>query len=284
MWELPRAKDQYVVIEGNTRTTVLRKLRSRLEAERNKLTRIEKSKKGYSPEAVEQLRNLVDHLEKVKKDTTRIHAMVVNAATTEELEAILPSLHSVRHINHANPWSPYATNLYMLEEYRKLHRRRYPGKLLTKLEDDLVKQVADMVSTSVIKARRNLQAACAFSGFKVRYEDQLPTPEDSFSERDHYFFEIIMQRPFLREQFGVGMNDLQLDAEKEPILFQWAFSKSRKKEDGKPNPNILQLAEDLKLWNDIKDYDDTHGTSFHMRLNALKPDEAIPMAESRPTT
>lgn len=275
VWELPSAKGKYVVLEGNTRTTVLQKLRNRLEAERNKLEKAEKAKRGHTLESLQALRDLITHLEKIKKDTTYIHALEVNAKTPEELEEILPHLHSVRHINHAKQWSPYATNLYMLEEYRKLHRRKFPGKPLTTLDDDLVKEVAAMMSLSAIKTRRNLQSASAFSNFKLRFMDQLPTAEDKFTDRDQYFFEHIAQSPFLRDQFGLGMNDLQLDPEKEASLFKLAFSKTRK--GSGPNPNVLRIADDLKLWSKIKEYDDDHGTGFHRRLNLEKPEESVPM-------
>jgi hypothetical protein len=280
IWELPNAKGKYVVIEGNTRVTVLRMLRARLDAEKETLERASRAKKGHTPEAVQTLREQITHLEKIKADTLKIQAWEVDAATSAQLEDILPHLHSVRHINHAKQWSPYATNLYLLDEYRKLHRKKYPNKPLTKLDDDLVKQVANLVSLSRVTARRNLQSAAAYSNFKLRYVSRLPA-DDEFSDRDHYFFSIIMEKPFLREQFGIGENDLQLDPEKEEVLFKWAFSKSRKdvnedNEDEK-NPNILHKAEALRDWDKIKKYDDDHKTGFHRRLDVENPDEAVSM-------
>jgi hypothetical protein len=189
-------------------------------------------------------------------------------------------LHSVRHINHAQQWHPYATNLYLLDEYRKLHRKKYPGTPLTKLDDELVKQVANLVALSPTMARRNLQSAAAYSNFKLRYSHRLQ-PGDEFKDRDHYFFSIIMEKPWLRGQFGVGDKDLQLDPDKEEVLFKWAFSKSRKDvgqhEDDEKNPNILYKAEALRAWDKIKKYDDDHKTGFHRRMDVEKPDEAVSM-------
>jgi hypothetical protein len=76
-----------VVIEGNTRTTVLRGLRVRLERE------------------IQAVREVVNRLGKLRTVTANIQVRVVNAATSAELGDILPHLHSARHINHAKQWS-----------------------------------------------------------------------------------------------------------------------------------------------------------------------------------
>jgi hypothetical protein len=163
----------------------------------------------------------------------------------------------------------------MLAEYRKLHRKTYPNKPLLKLDDDLIRQVGALISVSPAKTRRNLQAAAAFSSFKLKYESRMPTADDELTDRDHYFFEIIMQKPFLRQQFGVGENALQLDDDKEEVLFQWAFTKSRK--DGDDNQNILHKAEALSAWDRIRKYDEEHGTAFHKRLDVDAPNDAVSM-------
>ena len=88
-----------------------------------------------------------------------------------------------------------------------------------------------------------------------------------------------MEKPFLRTQFGVGENDLQLEPEKEDVLFKWAFAKSRKevREDNEEekNPNILHKAEALRDWDKIKKYDDKHKTGFHRQLDVENPDDAV---------
>ena len=134
VWELPKARGKYVVIEGNTRVTVLRMLRARLEGEKDSLERASRAKKGHTPEAVESLKAQIAVLEQIVKDTLKIRALVVNASTSAELEEILPHLHNVRHINHAKQWSPYATNLYLLDEYRTLTtvRQKKPSNKVVK--------------------------------------------------------------------------------------------------------------------------------------------------------
>lgn len=280
VWELPKAKGKYVVIEGNTRVTVLRILRARLKPEKETLERASRAKKGHTPEAVEALRAEIASLEQIVKDTRKIRAIVVDAANSSQLQEILPHVHSVRHINHAKDWGPFAENLYLLDEYRRLHRKKYSGKPLTSLDEDLVKQVAELVSLSRTKARHNLKSAAAFSSFKLRYASRLP-PGEVFTDRDHYFFSIIEERPFLRQEFGFDENVLQLEPEKEEVLFKWAFSKSRKDvtEDNEEekNPNILHKAEALKDWDKIKKYDDKHKTGFHRQLDVENPDVGISM-------
>lgn len=278
LWEIPKAKGKYVVIEGNTRVTVLRMLRERLDAAKATLARAKTSKKGHTPEAVEALKEQIARLELIQADTVVLRASEVDAADSEELEEILPHLHSVRHINHARSWSPYATSLYLFDEYRKLHKKRH-GKLPTQLDDDLVEQVANLVSLTKTKARRNLQSAAAYSNFKLRYASRLQKG-DEFKDSDHYFFSIIMEKPWLRRQFGVGDNDLRLESDKEEVLFKWAFSKSRKdvgENEDEKNQNILYKAEALRDWDTIKKYDDDHKTGFHRRLDVESPDEAVSM-------
>jgi hypothetical protein len=73
---------------------------------------------------------VVNRLGKLRTVTANIQVRVVNAATSAELGDILPHLHSARHINHAKQWSPYATNLGMLDEYRKLRRKKHAGAKL----------------------------------------------------------------------------------------------------------------------------------------------------------
>jgi hypothetical protein len=44
------------------------------------------------------------------------------------------------------------------------------------------------------------------------FDEPLPT-NNVFMDEDHSFFSIIMEKPFLRKEFGVGVNDLDLEAE-----------------------------------------------------------------------
>jgi hypothetical protein len=124
------------------------------------------------------------------------------------------------------------------------------------------------------KARRNIQAACAFDHFKFNYEDKLPAGE-SFEDEDHYFFEQILQQKYPQEQFSFGKDDLHLSDQMEAVLFKWAFEKPRPK--NKENPNIFYKAESIRSWNEMRRYDDQNGTSFASNFDVAEPGKARPM-------
>lgn len=273
VWEHPDRPGSYVVVEGNTRTVALRALRGeRLERERKKLEKVKKSRFG---EEVKIQEETVRRLEEIVERTNMLRVFPVAASTVGELQAILPRLLGVRHISHAKEWKPYATNLYILSLYEGLFRKRHGEKTDLRLEDDLVKSVADMVSLGDTKTRRNIQAASAFSHFKRDFEDRLPEG-DSFSDADHYFFELILQNSYPKEQFGFTKDMLKLPSESEEVLFQWAFAKPRSgKED--ENDNIFHKAESIRSWHQMSKYDGMAGTSFAKQLDVEAPSEAQPI-------
>lgn len=275
VWEHSHRPGHYIVVEGNTRTVALRTLRgSRLERERKKLEKLKKTPSRFEEELRVQ-QDLVDRLENIASQTDQLRVFPVAAKSVDELQAILPRLLGVRHISHAREWKPYATNLYILSLYERLFRARHGDKVALRLEDDLVNEVASMVSLGGTKARRNIQAASAFTHFKRDYEDRLPEGE-ALSDEDHYFFELILQNAYPKEQFNVNKDSLRLPKESEEVLFQWAFSKPRsgKEED---NENILYKAESVRLWNQMATYDGKCGTNFAKQLDVNSPDEARPI-------
>ena len=275
VWEHSHRPGHYIVVEGNTRTVALRTLRgSRLERERKKLEKLKKTPSRFEEELRVQ-QDLVDRLETITSQTDQLRVFPVAAKTVDELQAILPRLLGVRHISHAREWKPYATNLYILSLYERLFRARHGDKVTLRLEDDLVNEVASMVSLGGTKARRNIQAASAFTHFKRDYEDRLPEGE-ALSDEDHYFFELILQNAYPKEQFNVNKDSLRLPKESEEVLFQWAFSKPRsgKEED---NENIFYKAESVRLWNQMATYDGKCGTNFAKQLDVNSPDEARPI-------
>lgn len=279
VWEHPNKKKHYVVVEGNTRLVTLRKLRSRLESEREKLTRFEKSGKYVESDLREQ-RELVTQLEGITTDTAQIKVYPINAATPEELERKLPRLMGVRHITHAQQWTPYATNLYILSLYEKEYRKRYNDGRDLALESDLIKRVAMLVSRSPRITRQNIQAAFAFSRFQRRFEDRL-SENDKFRDKDHYYFEQILQNKYAADQFGFGQDKLALDDDMEEVLFDWAFKFPRAANDDEDeeSKNKLRKAEDIRLWAKMKRYDDPKGTSFASRFDVENPSQAKPMRE-----
>ena len=275
VWEHTHRPGHYIVVEGNTRTVALRTLRgSRLERERKKLEKLKKTPSRFEEDLRVQ-QDMVDRLEKIASQTDQLRVFPVAAKSVDELQAILPRLLGVRHISHAREWKPYATNLYILSLYERLFRARHGDKVVLRLEDDLVNEVSSMVSLGGTKARRNIQAASAFTHFKRDYEDRLPEGE-AFSDEDHYFFELILQNAYPKEQFNVNKDSLRLPKESEEVLFQWAFSKPRtgKEED---NENIFYKAESVRLWNQMATYDGKCGTNFAKQLDVNSPDEARPI-------
>jgi hypothetical protein len=274
VWEHPDATDHYIVVEGNTRTVALKNIRERLEREKAKLDRIERSKSGYAEEHKEEQRQLVSRLQQIVDDTKEVQVFPVNASDSLALEEKLPRLLGVRHISHAQQWTPYALNLYILSLYRQVYQTKYGPDEPLRIEAELAKQVGDKVSLGETKTRRNIQAANAFSHFKLRYIDRLPDGE-GFTDSDQYFFEQILQNKYPQDQFGFG-DDLKLSDEMEEVLFQWVFSKPR---NGDDNENILRKAEDIRLWARVKRYDDEKGTSYHTLIDVEQPEKARRMAE-----
>jgi len=275
VWEHPKRPEHHIVVEGNTRTVALRALRGeRLDRERKKLEKLKKTPTRFGEEMRIQ-QDVVDRLEKIVSQTDQLRVFPVAAKSVEELQSILPRLLGVRHISHAREWKPYATNLYILSLYERLFRGRHGDKGDLRLEDDLINKVASMVSLGGTKARRNIQAASAFTHFKRDYEDKLPEGE-ALSDEDHYFFELILQNAYPKEQFNVTKDTLRLPKESEEVLFQWAFSKPRsgKEED---NENVFYKAESVRLWNQMATYDGKSGTNFAKQLDVDTPDEARPI-------
>ena len=278
VWEHPQQPGHYIVVEGNTRTTALRTLRGdRLERERKKLEKLQATPSKFEEDRKVQ-EELVEQLERVTAQTDNIRVYPMRADTVEDLLKKLPQMMGVRHITHAQQWSPYATNLYILSLYEQLFRERHGPKPKLRIEDDLVEDVGQRVSygaSQKTKTRRAIQAASAFTHFKRKFEDRLPDGEE-FTDRDHYFFEQILQSKFAQDQFEFTKDALQLPAESEETLFKWAFALPRSGGD-EANPNILYKAENIGLWSKMKSYDGKKGTNFAGNFDVSDPDKAPPM-------
>lgn len=52
MWEHHRKKGHFIVVEGNTRTAALRRIREQLSKEVEKLSRMQAKSKQYSPKDI----------------------------------------------------------------------------------------------------------------------------------------------------------------------------------------------------------------------------------------
>ena len=270
VWEHSDSPDHYVVVEGNTRTAVLRTLRDvRLLREEAKLQRLKDRSKTPREELREQEQQ-VTRIRQVIADTQMLTVFPVRAKTPAELEVVLPRLLGVRHVSHARQWGPYATNRYVLSLYERGFYARYGTGEPLRLEQDLIRGVAELLSLGNTKARRAIQSASAFDHFKRQYEDELP-PGESFNDGDHYYFENILQNKYAQDQFGFTKDRLQMPDESEEALFTWAFSKPRPKKDDE-NQNVLYKAENIRLWNQMASYDAKNGTGFASQLNVDDPE------------
>ena len=273
VWEYPDRPGHYIVVEGNTRTSVLRNIRaSRLEREQKKLERFTKADKT-PPEEIRTQQHIVDQLERIIADTEQLMVYPVLADTIEELEKKLPVLLGVRHVSHSMPWSPYATNLYITSLYERLFRARHGEDETLRFDQDLVVRVGEMVSYKEPKTRKSIQAASAFDHFKRNYEDILPDGEE-FVDGDHYFFQLILQHKYTQEQFDFSKDRLYLPEESEKALFEWAFSKPRPKGKEDKNQNIFYKAENIRLWNEMAKYDGENMTAFASQFDVSAPETA----------
>jgi hypothetical protein len=274
VWEHPKAKGKYIILEGNTRKTALKNIRERLGKEQDKLERMKTKPTKYKERDIKAQENFVYKLKQIISATDELEVIPIKADTPDELEQKLPRLLTVRHIAHAQAWSPYATNLYILSLYDRLFQERYGSKLELRLEPDLIEEVGKIVSLGATKVRRSLQAASAFSRFQRDFEDQL-SEGDSFKDEDQYYFETILQNRYAQEQFRFTSERLHLDDEMAEVLFKWAFQFPRG--EGDDNKNILRKAKDIALWSKIKKHDDNKGTAFAAQLDVEAPDNATSM-------
>ncbi len=274
VWEHPKAKEKYIILEGNTRKTALKNIRERVVKEQSKLERMQTKRTKYADREIKDQENLVHKLNQIISITNELEVIPINAKTSDELEQKLPRLLAVRHIAHAQAWSPYATNLYILSLYERLFQERYGSEVELRLEQDLINEVSKIVSLGATKVRRSLQAASAFSRFQRDFEDQL-SENDTFEDEDQYYFENILQNKYAYEQFRFSPDRLYLEDEMAEVLFKWAFKYPRKQ--GENNQNVLRRAKDIALWSKMKQYDDTKGTAFAAQLNVEEPDTATPL-------
>jgi hypothetical protein len=275
VWEHPKKPDFYVVVEGNTRIVALRSLRRRLDVEVKKLEKLKSTPQPFE-DVVREQEGVVKRLKDIKAQTDSLRVFPVGATSIAELEQTLPRLLGVRHVTHAQDWKPFPTNLYILSLYERMFREKHGTKGDLKLEDELIRAIGDIFSLSAPETRRAIQAASAFTHFKARYEDQLPSGE-KFLDSDHYFFTEILDHPYARDKFGFAKDKLKLQPEFADALFKWAFSKPRTTkggDDDEKNQNVFYKAESVRAWCNVAKYDTKKKTTFASQLDPEKPDLA----------
>ena len=275
VWEHPKARGQYVVVEGNARTTALRMIRREHQRELNRLAKA-KTRPVIDPGSVEELEAKVRQYERVLEDTREIEVSPVAASSPSELSRSLPRLLGVRHISHAQQWKPYATNLYVHSLYRQLFEDTH-GHARLHLEDDLLRKTGALVTMHHYKVRRAVQVVVAFNRFRARFEDRLPEAE-RFKDQDQSYFVALFEPGYAHDQFGFRDSDLTLVPDMEDVLFQWAFAKPRGSEP-EDNPNIFRSADDIRTWGRLARYDEKMKTTFAKRLDVNRPERPKPIAK-----
>lgn len=281
VWQHPEDK-RYVVIEGNTRTSVLTRVRGKLPKAKSRLAALEAAR-GSGPETTEirKQRTLIAKIEALIASTDKVKVLPIRAATVAELNAVLPRLHGVRHVAPAKPWGPHAVGLYIRSLYQDRFTAAYPGENL-RIDDAIIDEVASMLPRKPDEIRKNIQAASAFAHFKLDYEDRAEAVGNKFEPSDQYFFTQILDNKVAREAFGFQPTDLTLSEQGEEALFEWAFSKKRdrRKKDDDDDVNVFQKAEDMRVWQRIYNYDAKTGvTNFHKQLDVDSPADAPPIRE-----
>jgi len=278
VWQHPSGKG-HIVVEGNTRVSLLKRLPERLERETKKLQRMAKSAMPQSQ--ITQQTILIEKIERLIADTKILTVYPVLAEDVAALRMKLPRLLGVRHVLPAKGWGPYATNLYIISLYESAYYEKHALDEPLRLEQSILDRIAAELPLKPDQIRKNIQAVSAFSHFKANYEDRIEEVGNKLGAGDQYYFDNILANTFARNEFGFDSDSLRLTDEGEEALFQWAFSKKRDTTGDDldaVNENVFQKAEDIRLWQKISRYDAKTGvTNFARRLSIASPEDATPV-------
>jgi hypothetical protein len=275
VWEHPEAPGKYCVVEGNRRRTALQAIRTTvLPNLQAKVTRMKKNPQGYPVSEVEDAEEGLRRVVGIISDTDKLQVVPVNASTPDELEQVLHRVLPVRHIIGAKDWGNYAQDLWLLKRFESLFIEKHGSTYTLFWDDSLVKQVSHEASIGETVAKRKLKSAKWFAHFRAEWEDQLPDGED-FREEDHFLFENISKKPWVRERLGLNDNSLSIPEVGEKALFEWVFKEPRKgNRDSSENPNKFHAHRNILEWANMKEYDNKHGTSFASRYDVEQPESA----------
>ena len=278
VWEHPSGKG-HIVVEGNTRVSLLKQLPARLERERKKLDRMIKASAPQSQTNPQKA--LVARVEQLIADTKKLTVYPVIAKNAEELKAKLPRLLGVRHVVPAQGWGPYATNLYIISLYENAFYEQFDESEQLRLDEVILERIAAELPLKPSEIRRNIQAASAFSHFRSNYEEKIEEAGNKLSAGDQHYFDEILANPRARDAFEFTSDRLHLTEEGEQALFDWAFAKPRKssgEDRDAESENVFEKAEDIRIWQKVARYDAKTGTTnFASRLNIANPEDATPV-------
>jgi hypothetical protein len=281
VWKHPKDSDHFIVVEGNRRRLALEEIRIKeLPKEQKKLQKMKDKASTFAKKDLEEQKKLVAQLERIVAETATLTVVPLDASTLDELDRKLPRVLAVRHITGAREWGNYAEDLWLLKRFRQLFEDKHGKNKGFFWDDDVLKHVSAEASIGKPKAKRQLKAASWFSHFRLDWESELPKGEE-FGSTDYYLFEQISKRPWIRQQFRIGEDDSAIPKESERALFEWVFRLPRDKKNADNNPNKFFRHENITLWDQIHQYDESQQgrTSFAMRFDVDKPEEAPRMRE-----
>ncbi len=260
VWEHPDAPGKFVVVEGNRRLATLRlRILPRLKNAKAKLERMEAGGKRYSKGELADQRDEISRLETLSADTNPLGVLKVPAASPDDLDQTLNRILAVRHITGPRKWGSHAEDIWLLGRYEDLFERQFGDQPL-RWEGSVIDLVAEEASLTAGKTKRNLRAASAFMRFQNEFEDELPEDEE-FDEGDYYLFELIEKSPYAREQLDFSGDAMGLPEDKARVIFDWVFKKKRPNR-AEDSENTFYRHENIKVWSQMKRYDDANGTSF----------------------
>ena len=278
VWQHPSVPGRRVVVEGNRRWLTLERIRTvELGKAQKKLARMHAKASAYPKTDINEQAALVAHLEQIIVDTAALEVVPINATTVEELEHKLPRVLAVRHITGAKTWGNFAEDLWLLNRFNQLFEDTHGADAQLFWDPSVIGRVADEASLGHTVAKRKLKSAKWYSHFRAEWEDELPDGEE-FEPSDYYLFENISRKPWVRQQFNIGEDDMVISPESEQTLFTWVFRLPRGK-TAADNPNVFYRHENVLVWDQMKRYDDEHGSDFAGRFQVDNPDDAPTMSE-----
>lgn len=275
VWEHPEVRGKYVVVEGNRRLATLRMLRKELEKQKAKFEKLKKIA-GPNPDQKIALLDKKAEVEKLKllcKKTDEIEVVPLVCEDPEAVQEKLMRVLAVRHINGAKEWGAYAQDQWMFTRYTQLFEDSFPDKEIA-LEQELVNQVAAEASVGKGRSKQTIRAIRAFNKFKAIWEVELPDGEEFTGKGDYYAFQCIVKDPWVREQFGMGKEDVVLSEEGEKALFTWMFKEPHNNLKVKENKNLWPAARAADEWGRLKKYDTENGTTYSKKYCIDEPEKA----------
>ena len=285
-WRHPDDGTKCVAVEGNRRVASLKFIKDVL-----RLKTVEKLKqaqaKNIKGKIIEFTADL-DRIDAVIESTKELGVLFIDVGSAQELEQALTILLSVRHINGAKTWSPYASDSWIYDRYKKIFEIKNPGEQL-KFDNELIKSLSEEASITQNQGKKKLRAMSWFENFKVSTSANLP--EDSqgnkckFKATDYFLFQEAEKSLIIREGvLGLDANDLALSDEATNALFTWTFSKPRndndQDDDGPNNPNIFYAHRNIGQLAKMKKSDNINGTVFSASYDIENPEQAVKFREA----